>query len=419
MKQIKLATQLNLIFSLVTLLTSLIFIVAMNRVFTEFRISQNELQLSAYLNDVSTNMTNPPESEYNGYIIAQGSTIVTSYNIAVLDEVYTASQVAEFMLVWPGQERHIEVDGNHYYFRIDRRPGGINIIVFTSEDYLSVFGNAFSILMRIGFIALVLLGNVIILMWSRITVDRIKRLQGEVQVLRRNNYQEPIEIDGNDEITELAGTIEKMRQEIQYAEKTKQEMLQNISHDFKTPIAVIQSYAEAIGDGITDIKEAEVIVKQADMLNQKVKQLLELNKLEYLKDPSEFEDIRIKDVIINIVNNQKYRTSIAIETELDDSTYFGVKENFYTAFSNIIDNALRYAQTKIVIKLHNKKLTFFNDGEPISDKFIDHIFRPYEKGQNGQFGLGMSIVQKTCAHFNLLLKVENVNQGVLFTIEPL
>ena len=103
MKQIKLATQLNLIFSLVTLLTSLIFIVAMNRVFTEFRISQNELQLSAYLNDVRTNMTNPPESEYNGYIIAQGSTIVSSYNIAVLDEVYTASQVAEFMLVWPGQ----------------------------------------------------------------------------------------------------------------------------------------------------------------------------------------------------------------------------------------------------------------------------------------------------------------------------
>jgi two-component system sensor histidine kinase CssS len=192
-------------------------------------------------------------------------------------------------------------------------------------------------------------------------------------VLRRNNYQDPIAIDGNDEITDLAKTIEKMRQEIQHAEKSKQEMLQNISHDFKTPIAVIQSYAEAIGDGVSDIKEAEVIVKQAEMLNQKVKQLLELNKLEYLKDPSEFEVIRIKDIVINIVNNQKYRTNISFETELDDSTYFGVKENFYTAFSNIIDNALRYAKSKIVITLKNKKLTFFNNGEPISDKFIDHV----------------------------------------------
>jgi len=155
------------------------------------------------------------------------------------------------------------------------------------------------------------------------------------------------------------------------------------------------------------------------MLNQKVKQLLELNKLEYLKDASEFEDIRIKDVIINIVNNQKYRTNIDLQTDLDDSTYFGIKENFYTAFSNIIDNALRYAKTKIIITLKNKKLTFYNDGEPISDKFIDHVFRPYEKGQNGQFGLGMSIVQKTCSHFNLLLKVENVSDGVIFMIEPL
>ncbi|HOI85076.1 MAG TPA: HAMP domain-containing sensor histidine kinase [Acholeplasmataceae bacterium] len=419
MKEIKLATQLNLIFSLVTLLTSLIFIIALNRVFTEFRISQNELQLSAYLTDVRNNINIPPASDYNGYVIVSGNTVVGSSHLEVLDGHYTADEVADMMMVWPGQTRHIVIGKDDYYFRIDRRIGGTSVIVFTSEDYLSVFGNAFSTLMRISFIALVLLGNVIILMWSRITVERIKRLQGEVQVLRRNNYQEPIEIDGNDEITELAKTIEKMRQEIQYAEKSKQEMLQNISHDFKTPIAVIQSYAEAIGDGISDIKEAEVIVKQAEMLNQKVKQLLELNKLEYLKDASEFEDIRIKDVIINIVNNQKYRTNIQLETDLDDSTYFGIKENFYTAFSNIIDNALRYAKTKIVITLKNKKLTFFNDGEPISDKFIDHVFRPYEKGQNGQFGLGMSIVQKTCSHFNLLLRVENVSDGVLFMIEPL
>lgn len=419
MKEIKLATQLNLIFSIVTLLTSLIFMIALNRVFADFRASQNEVQLSAYLNDVRQNLSNPPVSEYNGYVISSNGIVLISSNLVILDDHYTATEIVNMMTIWPGQTRHIEIDGEHYYFRIDRRPNDNYIIVFTSEDYLSAFGSSFSLLVRISFIALVLLGNVIILMWSRITVDRIKRLQGEVQVLRRNNYQEPIEVDGSDEITDLAKAIEKMRQEIQAADKTKQEMLQNISHDFKTPIAVIQSYAEAIGDGISDVKEAEVIVKQAETLNQKVKQLLELNKLEYLKDSAEFEDVRIKDVIINIVNNQKYRTATEFVLDLDDSTYFGVKENFYTAFSNIIDNGLRYAKTKIVIQLKNKKLTFFNDGEPIGEKFIDHVFKPYEKGQNGQFGLGMSIAQKTCTHFNLMLKVENVTGGVCFTIEPL
>jgi two-component system, OmpR family, sensor histidine kinase CssS len=419
MKEIKLTTQLNLIFTIVTLLTSLIFIVAFNRVLANLRVEQNKLQLFEYLQEVSENIDNPAGSSYNGYIIVAGNNVINSNNIAILDGNYTAQSLYNKLRVIPGGTYDETINGTNFYYQIERRPGNSAIIVFTSEAYLDVIGNSFSALVRASFIALVLLGNLIILMWSRITVLRVKRLQGEVQLLSRTNYQVPIEIDGNDEITDLALTIEKMRQEIQYSEKSKQEMLQNISHDFKTPIAVIQSYAEAIADGVSDISEAEVIIKQADLLNQKVKQLLELNKLEYLKDQNEFETVVIKDIIINIVNNQKYRTPIDFKLELDDSTYFGVKENFYTAFSNIIDNAIRYAKSKIVITLKNKKLTFYNDGEQISDKFIEQLFKPYEKGRNGQFGLGMSIVQKTCAHFNLLLKVENVDQGVMFTIEPL
>jgi len=146
--------------------------------------------------------------------------------------------------------------------------------------------------------------------------------------------------------------------------------------------------------------------------------LMEYNKLEYLKDPSEFESVSIKEVIANIVNAHKYRSNINFETDLDDSKYFGIYENFNIMFSNIVDNALRYAETTIRITLKNKKLTFFNDGEPISQNFIEHMFKPYEKGHKGQFGLGMSIVQKTCEHFNLNLSVRNVDKGVEFTIEP-
>jgi len=419
MKEIKLTTQLNVIFTIVTLLTSLVFVIALNRVFEDFRVVQNKEQLASYFQDVRQNINNPPVNQYNGYVIYIDDVITKSSNLEVLDGNYTAQELVQELSVWPGYTKEEMINGETYYFQIDRRPSRDLVIVFTSKDYLNVFSNSFNILMRISFIALVLLGNLIILIWSKITVERIKRLNGEVERLTKNNYQVPIEIDGSDEVTELAQTIEKMRQEIQYSEKTKQEMLQNVSHDFKTPIAVIQSYAEAIGDGISDISEASVIVRQAEILNQKVRQLMELNKLEYLKDQNGYESIKIKDLIKNIADNQKYRTNIEFILDLDDSTYYAVKENLYTAFNNIVDNALRYAKTKIVITMKNRKLTFFNDGEPISQKFIDELFKPYEKGQKGQFGLGMSIVQKTCAHFNLLLKVENVKQGVMFTIEPL
>lgn len=420
MKEMKLTTQLNIIFTVVTLLTSFIFLVALNRVFDAFRVEQNETQFEFYYENLFRNYDSPPDSPYNGYVIAKNGEVILTANLEILDEQYTASDLIDMfshtMLVYTRRE---VIEHETFYFRVNRKDDGTMIVAFTGEDYLAVVGRSFNLIVRISFIALVLLGNLIILMWSRITVERVKRLKGEIERMTLNNYKVPIEVDGNDEITDLSMTIEKMRREIQSSEKTKQEMLQNISHDFKTPIAVIQSYAEAIYDGVSDPNEAVVIVKQAELLNGKVKQLLELNKLEYLKDQNEFEDVSIKEIIQNIVDNHKYRTELFWDISLDDSTYYGVKENFYSAFNNIVDNAIRYAKTKIEIKLKNKKLTFYNDGESISEKFIDELFRPYEKGKKGEFGLGMSIAQKTCSHFNLILKVDNINDGVMFTIEPM
>lgn len=419
MKNVKLTTQLNLMFTFVTLLTSLIFLVAMNRLFREVRVDQNRAQLQGYLQEVRIYQSQPPASIYNGYIIYKNGTVDKINNFDILDGNFTINRLIYDLNVWPGTLKIELVNGKTYTFLIDRMPGGDLIIVFTGEEYIKMLGNNFNLVIQLSFIALVVLGNLIILMWSNITVQRVKRLKAQVAKLTPNNYKTPILIEGNDEITDLATTIEKMRVEIEHSDKTKQEMLQNISHDFKTPIAVIQSYAEAIRDGISDHEEAGIIIKQTDMLNQKVKQLLELSKLEYIKSDEDYEMINIKDIIINIVDSQKYRTDTHFDLELDDSKFFGLKENFYTAFSNIIDNALRYAKSRIEIKLKNKKLTFFNDGEPISQQFIDELFKPYQKGHKGQFGLGMSIAQKTCAHFNLVLKVENVENGVLFTIEPL
>ena len=428
MKKWKLVTQVNVIFSMVTLITGLVFFVALAGVVRSTREQQNIDQLSIYFEQIKA--PNPPDSDYNGYAIYQNGTIQLplSDNFNIISDLFSSytSLYNYYLSNWrgvPGQSivKTLNYEGDTYYFIIERTNNfsGTVYIAFTDDAYLEANPSPFTLLIQISFISLILIGNIIILIWSRSTVDRIKHLEMEVGDLGKNDYGVPISVDGHDEITDLSFAIEKMRREIELSDNIKREMLQNVSHDFKTPISVIQSYAEAIADGISDPKEAEVIIKQVDILNQKVKQLLEFNKLEYMKDPSEFETIQIKDIINNIIDNQKFRTELKFITDLDDSTYFGVKDNFYTMFSNIVENALRYARTTIKITLQNKKLTFFNDGEPISDKFINSRFKPYEKGEKGQFGLGMSIVQKTAQHFNLNLTVNNVEDGVEFTIEPL
>ena len=94
----------------------------------------------------------------------------------------------------------------------------------------------------------------------------------------------------------------------------------------------------------------------------------------------------------------------------------GYRENWHTVIDNIVDNAKRYAKTKIKIVLKPNRLRIYNDGEHIDEQFLNSIFKPYEKGSKGEFGLGMSIVKKTVDFFGYNLEVVNEEVGVSFII---
>jgi two-component system, OmpR family, sensor histidine kinase CssS len=424
MKNIKLSTQFYVIFTVVILFTSLFFTLGMNYVFEDFQLEQNKQQLQSYAETVLDaylleGLDSPfLANSYNGYLIVKEDEVVETFQFELLESIYTPQMLYRQLRYWIGDFKEETLGEQSYYYAIERT-SNITVIAFTDTSYLENLGDSFNVILRISFISLVLLGNTTILIWSRIIVDRIRQLQGEVTKLSLNNYHVPIEVEGSDEITELAKRIEKMRQEIESNEQTKQAMIQNISHDFKTPIAVIQSYAEAIRDGVSEVDEADVIIKQVDVLNHKVKQLIELTKLEHAVTQQETTSVRIKEVIEHIVDQQKYRTHLTFNMKLDQSSFEGIYDHFYSAFSNIIDNMLRYARTKIDIELKEQVLTFYNDGPGISDDLIDRIFKPYEKGPNGQFGLGLSIVKRTMDLFHLSIEITNVKQGVMFTIKPL
>ena len=154
-------------------------------------------------------------------------------------------------------------------------------------------------------------------------------------------------------------------------------------------------------------------------MKKKVNQLIEYNKIEYFSKDKELEEVNMADLIDEIVLNYKYQLNdINIELELDREVYFkGYRDNWYVVIDNIIDNAKRYAKTTIKIILKTDRIRIYNDGEHIDEKFINNQFKPYEKGSNGEFGLGMSIVQKTVDIFGMNLIVVNEEIGVSFIIE--
>ncbi len=293
-------------------------------------------------------------------------------------------------------------------------------IVFTDNRYAQALIRDISIKVNGLFLLIILLAVIIIYIWSNNVAKRLKRIKNHVLELPKNNYENSYIDTYEDEVGDLSKSIEVMREELYENEKIKQEMLHNLSHDFKTPIAVIKTYAEAIQDGVEDNNvSANKIIEQSEILKKKVNRLIQYNRLEYFNTEKNFEDVRMYDIINDIVINYKHQVeNINFILDLDENvTFKGFSENWYTVVDNIIDNARRYAKTEIKIVLKENRLRIYNDGDHIEDKFIDKAFKPYEKGSKGQFGLGMSIVQKTVDYFNMNLHVVNEDIGVSFIID--
>lgn len=307
-------------------------------------------------------------------------------------------------------------EGETLYYVTAIREGSIAILM-TNSAYVKHMLRTVSVQLVLIFLAITCLAVLGIGAWSNRFVRRIHHIQN--QILDLSNIDEAFAYTDSsfDEIGELSRTVEKMKIEIRKGEETKQEMLQNISHDFKTPIAVIKSYAEAQQDGMADEDSSRIIINQAEILKHKVNRLLQYNSLEYLKKDREFEDVDMKKVIEEVVNGYKFQMDLQIELDLADQIYFkGYQENYFIIVDNILDNSKRYAKTKIKIVLRKDRLRIYNDGEAIDEVFIKNSFKPYEKGSKGEFGLGMSIVKKTVEFFGMNLIVKNEPIGVSFII---
>jgi two-component system sensor histidine kinase CssS len=441
MRKIKLSSQLLILYTTVTVLSAVVFglVTYRNYEIVYLGIVQNEM--NTYLEAVVDDPKEFENKPYLGYITAYVETnnlkkdvrgaLNTSTNAELLvpnleiqKEIILAAEAGYFeFLATNGQTYYVGIIKisdisstiTHYLVGVMDSNYVSNIKRTSAQsDVLLSFVGTF-----VTFAVIIVVGNVILALWSREMTKRIKNLSNQVKKLGETGYQKQIEITGNDEISDLGNNVEQMRLEIEHNERTKQEMFQNLSHDFKTPISVIRSYAEAIEDEISDSSDASIIIEQAGKLQEKVRRLLEYNKLEYIDSTIPLEEVKLKNVIKEVLDDYRIILSkFKVIVKYDDTIFKGLRENWITVVSNILDNATRYAKSKIIIRLKNNKLSMYNDGPPIEQKYISALFKPYEKGTKGQFGLGMSIVQKTVNRFGYRLSVENISGGVVFTIEP-
>ncbi len=306
----------------------------------------------------------------------------------------------------------------YYYYTIKTEQ--VTKIALTNDTYINkTKADILAAILPIVLGTLLIVGLILVI-WSSIIIYKIDKLKSKVDNIDNEDYNHTIDFKANDEIKSLGYAIEDMRISLKSQGEYRNQMYQNISHDFKTPLTVIKSYIEAVHDEVEDKDKAlQVIEEQTEKLENKVHSLLYLNKLDYLKDSKpKIEKIDMEKLINAEVSKFKWkRKDVEFIVEYDHkSVYFGTVEHWETILDNLLNNFMRYASTTIKINAKQNKIILYNDGSNIDNDLLEGIFTPFRKGIKGEFGLGLSIVKKTLCIIGYDINIKNEKKGVTFII---
>ena len=222
-------------------------------------------------------------------------------------------------------------------------------------------------------------------------------------------------------------------------EQQRKKYLSDVSHELKTPIALISGYAEGLKEGISDDPEdrayyCDVIIDEAEKMNILIKRLSALNQLEQGTSAVSLERFDVIAVINGFLNTM---SMIIAEKNVDiffDNSYsvfvWSDEFLFEEAFMNYFNNALHHVDEKRVIRINVEKkennkvrITIFNTGVNIPEDDLNKIWEEFYKvdqartREYGGSGLGLSIVKAIADSLNQQCGVDNHPEGVSFWIE--
>lgn len=303
------------------------------------------------------------------------------------------------------------------------------------------------------------IGVIIMFYVSKSFTRPIQELSGIAKHMSKLEFGVKYNVTSEDEIGDLghsinilSETLEKTIMELKSAnnelktdieqkiqiDEMRKEFLSNVSHELKTPIALIQGYAEGLKDNISEDPEdkdfyCEVIMDEASKMNKMVKKLLSLNQIEFGNNQIQFERFDIVALIRSVLNStdilfQQKEVTLCFEEE---NPIFVWADEYMVeeVVTNYISNALNHVEgeKKIEVKLIQLedvvRISVFNTGERIPEEELDKVWIKFYKvdkartREYGGSGIGLSIVKAIMNSLNQAFGVRNREDGVEFWFE--
>lgn len=305
----------------------------------------------------------------------------------------------------------------------------------------------------------IILGGILIWLFSRRITQPLMQLTRISQEMANLNFDARYIGGGRDEIGVLGSNFNKMSAQLERTiselksannqlqidieqkekiEKMRSEFLGNVSHELKTPIALIQGYAEGLKEGVNDDPESrefycDVIVDEADKMNHMVKNLLTLNQLEFGADEMQFERFDIVSMVRGVIASCDIlvqQAGASVDFVADEKLDVWADE-FKTeqVIRNYLTNAIHHVENEKRIEVRIRKegnkahISVFNSGKPIPEEDVPKLWDKFYKvdkahtREYGGNGIGLSIVKAIMESFHQKYGVRNFNNGVEFWFE--
>ena len=312
------------------------------------------------------------------------------------------------------------------------------ILVSVSTDSLRDNVEALQTKARIATVAISIIGIFLSAIIGMLLVRPLKRMSQSIEEMAGGYGDNYLHENAYDETERISNAFNKLWDRYKVLDASREEFVANVSHELKTPIALVQGYAEGLKENISEDPESrefycDVIMDEASKMNQMVKNLLTLNQLEFGNDEVEFARFDIAALVRGVIAScdiliQQAGASVDFVSEEkvyvwgDEFKTEQVVRNYLTNAIHHVDNEKRI-EVRIVSSDGKVRVSVFNSGKPIPEEDVPKLWDKFYKvdkahtREYGGNGIGLSIVKAIMESFHQGYGVRNFDNGVEFWFE--
>jgi signal transduction histidine kinase len=264
----------------------------------------------------------------------------------------------------------------------------------------------------------------------------LRDMAAAAQRMETGDYSTRVHTDALDEVGQLANAFNRMSAELAMLEQSRRELVGNVSHELKTPIAAMRAHLENILDGVEqpDRETLQVMLTQSERLGRLVEQLLDLSKLQSGEVTLDRQEVPVAPLLAQVVSEIAVRGegTIAIERTVDDDLppVDADPERVHQVLYNLLDNAVRATgpDGHISIEAHRHngsvQISVADDGVGIPPEHLDRVFERFYRvdearaREDGGTGIGLAIARSVVeAHGGTIRARSTPGEGSTFTFD--